>query len=414
MKKRIACFICLCLCFSACAAKPTDMDSSASKSPAPPASSMPATPAAAPTAAEADLDLMADVQLQVEDLSVRLLQNAMSEDTSGNTVFSPCGLGLSFAALYLGSAGETAEQLRSTAGFTAEAQDVLSALGPLQEQGDAAALAVSQRYKAAPAFASAMQAAGIGLMSLPFGAPEALDALNAWAAARDETLSAAFTATMPSNALYMLLSAAPTLAFDRPFAAQEIYESLFESPDGLVPCRFLYTEDDLPYYEDERVQIAALPLAGGEKELLLILPAEGPLADVLENIGQYAPQWLSGEELKSYPVRLSLPEVSIQGAFSLKEALLPLGLRLPFDQTAADFSPMLETEMPFSVSEVYSLCRLQIGPAGVNLVGSVPDTADFAPGETGTDLVLDRPFLLAVRDAQSGWIELLAWINTPN
>jgi len=394
MKKRIACFICLCLCFSACAAKPTDMDSSASKSPAPQASSMPATPAAAPTAAEADLDLMADVQLQVEDLSVRLLQNAMSEDTSGNTVFSPCGLGLSFAALYLGSAGETAEQLRSTAGFTAEAQDVLSALGPLQEQGDAAALAVSQRYKAAPAFASAMQAVGIGLMSLPFGAPEALDALNAWAAARDETLSAAFTATMPSNALYMLLSAAPTLAFDRPFAAQEIYESLFESPDGLVPCRFLYTEDDLPYYEDERVQ--------------------GPLADVLENIGQYAPQWLSGEELKSYPVRLSLPEVSIQGAFSLKEALLPLGLRLPFDQTAADFSPMLETEMPFSVSEVYSLCRLQIGPAGVNLVGSVPDTADFAPGETGTDLVLDRPFLLAVRDAQSGWIELLAWINTPN
>jgi len=112
--------------------------------------------------------------------------------------------------------------------------------------------------------------------------------------------------------------------------------------------------------------------------------------------------------------RLSLPEVSIRGAFSLKEALLPLGLRLPFDQTAADFSPMLETEMPFSVSEVYSLCRLEIGREGVNCGGSAQAAPYFAPSETGTDLVLERPFMLAVRSTQSGRIELLAWINTPN
>jgi len=294
MKKRIACIICLCLCMcvSACVAKPADLGGGAAEAPVPGASSVPEMPAA-PTPQEADLDLTADVQLQVEELSVRLLQNAMSEDTSGNTAFSPCGLGRSFAALYFGSTGETAEQLRSTAGFTAEAQDVLSVLGSLQEQGDAVALAVSQRYETAPAFTAAMQAAGIGLMSLPFGAPKALDALNAWAVDLDGTLSDAFAATVPSNALYVLLGAAPKLSFDRPFAESEIYDGLFESPDGLVPCRFLYTEDDLPYYEDERVQIATLPLVGGEKELLLILPAEGPLADVLENIGQYAPQWLA-------------------------------------------------------------------------------------------------------------------------
>lgn len=408
MKRTICIILCLVLAAFSCGCK-SEQQAVFLAQDAPDAAAAPLQDGAA----QAQLDLRADVQLQIEALTIRLLQNCMSADTSGSTLLDPCGIAMSIAALYLGSGGETAEQLRSAAGFTAEAQDVLDALDALTAAGSRPSFLLSDRYAPSGAYASALSQAGISLTAVPFGTEEALRLLNERAALIDGSLPS-FSSTVPVDVLYVLTGCAPNGSFAAAFPSSERYEGLFESPDGLLPCDFLYTEAELPYYEDERVQIASLHMERGGKELLLILPTAATLTDTLENIGQYAPQWLSGEDLKPSTVRLSLPALSLHCAIPLRDALLSMGLSLPFDQTAADFSQMLETQLPLSVSEIYSLCSLSVTETGLNDAKKAPTIAAFAQSETGTDLILDRPFLLALRSRESGLIELLAWINTPN
>ncbi len=367
-----------------------------------------------PSAEDADLDLRADLLVQAENLGLRLLQNGMQADTAGNTVLSPMGLTAAMAALYLGSAGETAEQLRAAAGFTAEPEDVLSAYAALDE-GISAQLLLSSRYAAAEGFSAALAAAGLPLSSAQFGADAGTAQLNQAAAAFGEPFADAFASTIPSDVLYILTGCRCALTFAVPFPALERYAGLFESPAGLIPCDFLYTEGDMPYYEDERVRICSLPLQDEGMELLLILPQGGEtLTDTAELLGQYGGEWLSPEDLKAYPVRLSLPVLSIEQNASLRDDLLALGVTLPFDQLQADFSPMLEGDLPMSLTDVRSLAELSVSESGINVPAAAPAQAAFTPSEAGADFTLDRPFLLAVRDTGVGATRLLAWINAPS
>lgn len=413
MRKAISLLLCLVLIGLTAGCMAQDAPASASASAEPSAYAEP-TPTATPSTQDASLDLISDVLLQSEAFSIRLLQNGVAADTSGNTVFSPLGVSAALAALYLGSAGETAEDLRALAGFTAEAEDVLSALASFSSDATGTQLVISDRYSLSDSYVQALSAAGMRCVSASLGSAEGTGQLNAAAALYSQAFADAFETTTPSESLLVLTGSAPSLAFDTPFPVLERFQGLFESPDGLVPCDFLYSEGDLPYYEDERVQICAVPMDGGQTELLLILPKGDSMSDTLELLGQYGGDWIGADDLQAYPVRLTLPALSLTQNASLLENLLSMGLSLPFNQTAADFSPMLAESFPLSLSGFYTLTELNISETGINHDGQPPQEANFNSSEAGTDMLLDRPFLLALRSKSSGAPLLLAWINTPN
>lgn len=74
---------------------------------------------------------------------------------------------------------------------------------------------------------------------------------------------------------------------------------------------------------------------------------------------------------------------------------------------------MLAESFPLSLSGFYVLTELNISETGINHDGQPPQEANFNSSEAGADMLLDRPFLLALRSKSSGAPLLLAWINTP-
>lgn len=372
------------------------------------------TPQPSPTPNE-DMELAGEVLLQTQSFSVQLLQNLIATNTAENSFFSPLSLGLTLGVLYKAASGETAEQLRGIAGYTAEPEDVLAAYSILGREVESypkayALLSEALGFCEDP---SLMNEPTLVTTPVAFGEQEGMRAINQAAAAIDESFRVLVDSTAPVEQLYLLTGAAPTINFAVPFPSTERYDAIFESPVGTFPCTMLYTEQDLGYYEDENVQICTVPMEGGKTELFLLKPTAQGQTDFGELLGQYGTDWLSADDLKPYPVRLSIPAISLNEKSDLKSSLISLGLTLPFLQGQGDISALTaKPGYPLAVNRLYSLTKLTLTEMGVNAAGTPPTTAQFTANEAGADMTLDRPFLLAVRDTATGAPIVLGWVNT--
>lgn len=123
------------------------------------------------------------------------------------------------------------------------------------------------------------------------------------------------------------------------------------------------------------------------------------------------------DEAAVAPVRVWLPRFEADMAADLIPPLTGLGLSLPFDKSRADLSAMAEPgQRPLYIGEAFQAAKLQVYESGtkaaaVTMMVAMPTS--MPPPFEGSEFVVDRPFVFAIRDLRTGEVLFLGRIGSP-
>jgi len=357
-------------------------------------------------------------------------------DPTANAIVSPSSIALALAMARLGAAGDTAAEMDTVLhGLAAGgALDPINALdaalaartgsfrdaegvdheivlrianAPFGQRG----LAIRDAYLEALATGF-----GAGLRVVDFIAdPElARGLINAWVADatadRIEELLAGGTITSDTrlvlvNAIYL------KAAWQFPFPEAATRPATFSLPDGSrVDVTTMNATSHLSYAAGPGWQAVELPYVGGALAMTIIVPDDlGAFVDGL-TAEQLADLTAS---LEPRTVDLSLPKFGFETRAELSDLLAALGMPSAFDAERADFSA-ITAELDLVISKVIHQANIDVDEKGTEAAAATAVVMDTTGGPVDVVTVrVDRPFLFAIRDRETGAVVFLGQVTDP-
>jgi len=375
-----------------------------------------------------------------QDFAFRFLQKLPGDE---NVAFSPHSLSVSFAMLTDAAAGETLAEIQQAFGFPdideafQRSQNAL--LQGLAERNhdardlgnrrvDAQQLAQSSdvwlRPDAPPqdGFLDTLaRYYGSGIHQADFAAhPEEVRmAINEKVKTDTHDL---IPELMPAESLtqdtVVVLTSA--LYFKAPWAAPfpRATTGDFHGLDGkTLSTPMLHQETSLPYYAGSRFVSVALPYAGNELSMVLLVPDDGAFDEVRAA--------LTGDTLvdvvaSSAPTRvdLSLPKFQLASRIAVKETLIKLGIGAAFERAEASFpklqSPKVEQVFLDDVQHQATVAIDEEGTeasAATAIQGAGGGSA--APTADPVVVNVDHPFFFVIRDNPTGAVLFVGQVVNP-
>ena len=420
----------------------------ASPSIAPSQSSQPSQ-AIRPTAAPAIELLISDVERQANDpamaataasavnaFGLDLYRATAKAQASKNVVISPASVAIALSMVQLGAAGMTADQMNTVL------HDLVAAgeIGPI----DALDQALASRNGTFKDTAGAEQPVILRIANGPFGqrglgiVPAYLDAvargfgaglrivdyeadpaaaralINGWVA--DETeqrikqLLAAQDVTRDTrlvlvNAIYL------KAAWLTPFAEEATAPAVFSLADGkTIQVPTMSTFASMRYAAGSGWEAVELRYVGDQLAMMIVVPDHLSSFSASLSDDRFAE---IGSALKSGYVSLTLPKFRFTVKQDLAAVLAELGMPLAFS-SEADFSG-ITTEEDLSITKVIHEADIAVDEAGTEAAAATAvvmgDTS--APGEPVT-VHVDRPFVFAIRDLQTGAVLFVGQVTDPS
>lgn len=198
-----------------------------------------------------------------------------------------------------------------------------------------------------------------------------------------------------------------------PFDANDTHDGNFKLLDGsevTVPMmgQTLY----VPYALGDGFAAAELPYSGGTAVMDLIVPDEGRF-DEIESRMTAAKFDDVLSSLEPTDLALKMPKFEYESSFSLSDALIQLGMPDAFDPDLADFSGMTGKRDLF-ISDVVHKAFVKVDEKGTEAAAATAVIMELATAAMNENvLVIDRPFLFFIRDAQTGQILFIGRVLNP-
>lgn len=257
---------------------------------------------------------------------------------------------------------------------------------------------------------------GAGMRLVDYGAnPEAARiAINKWVAVqtKDRIPELLTPGSITPDAVLTLVNAiylkAPWLV---PFEASATKNGPFTNADGSttqVPVMTI-TEEYL-HAQGDGWQAVELPYVGGSLAMTLVVPDAGRLADIEQRLGDGLLDTVVATSGKKQ-VTLGLPRFDIETKVQLAEVMAALGMPTAFDPNKADFSGMT-LEQQLYIGLIIHQANITVDEKGTEAAAAtaVVIRATSAPSDQ-VSLVIDRPFLYAVRDVPTGAVLFLGRVS---
>jgi serine protease inhibitor len=208
------------------------------------------------------------------------------------------------------------------------------------------------------------------------------------------------------------------MPWEMPFSTEATAAGTFNKTDGTtVSADFMSQQDSFSYYEDDNMQLAALPLVGRQVSFVVALP-KGTLDDLESSLA--SDTWKTAWDGRaSQEVALKLPKFSFTSqSIKLRDTFKALGTVQAFDPDQADFYGMCN-EPPNSerlfISEIIHKAMMAVDENGVEAAAA---TAVLMSGGTSVPpepvaMVVDKPFVVAIVDEPTGALLFLGHITDP-
>lgn len=187
---------------------------------------------------------------------------------------------------------------------------------------------------------------------------------------------------------------------------------LMDETEKAVP--FMKLKEKLAYKATSEYQAIQLPYANGEMSMTIVLPNEGVGLDEFQSV-------LSSEKWKEIQSGLNnmrgtilLPKFKMEYEAELNDALEVLGMTSAFTDVA-DFSKMVEGDTPLLINKVKQKTYIDVNEEGTEAaaVTGVQMEAGSAPPDDPFVMDVNRPFLLAITDNETGVILFMGLISNP-
>lgn len=393
-------------------------------------------------AAQADVDrkaadpaLATDVVAATNRFAADLY--ALAVEGVDNLAFSPLSIAIALAMTSEGARGTSREQIEDVfhltdvddvhGGWNAVDQALESRAGTVTRDDDSTdelALTIVNQlwaqdgFTIEDAFLTVLAASyGAGVNLLDFAAdPEACRvSINEWVAEQtNDRIPELIPAGVITDLTRLVLTNA--IYFKAPWATPFEPEATTDGPFTLLDGSTV----DVPMMSSSAAygmatgdgwQAVELPYADHELEMLLVLPDEGRFADVEARLGtglldEVAPG------LEPAFTSLTMPAFEIRTPLPLKDPLIALGMPDPFADGVADFSG-INPDADLVISDVVHEAFVAVDETGTEAAAATAVVVNVTSAGP-PPLVVDRPFLWAIRDVPTGAVLFLGRVVDPS
>ncbi|XP_006141887.1 plasminogen activator inhibitor 2 [Tupaia chinensis] len=167
-----------------------------------------------------------------------------------------------------------------------------------------------------------------------------------------------------------------------------------------VQMMYLHGKLNIGYIEDLKAQILELPYAG-LVSMFLLLPDEITEAstglELLESEITYEKlnKWISKDTMTEDDVEVYIPQFKLEEHYELKSILRSMGMNDAFNKGQANFLGMSEKNDLF-LSEVYHQATVDVNEEGTEAAAGTGGVMTGRTGHGGPKFVADHPFLFFI------------------
>jgi serpin B len=354
----------------------------------------------------------------------------------GNLFYSPYSISEALAMTYAGARSETELAMAETLNFTLSQAHLHPAFNSLdlqlKQRGEGAkgkdgegfrlnvvnAIWGQKDYEFQTPFLDVLaQNYGVGLRIVDFinETEQSRITINDWVSEQTEErikdlvpqgVINHLTRLVLTNAIYF------NAAWQYPFNENTTSNGLFHLASGDdVTVPMMRQTESFRYTRGSNYQAVELPYDGQELSMLILLPEigqfdtfeEGLNAEFVENII---------DNLESNEVFLTMPKFEYDSSFSLKEALIMMGMEVAFTESA-DFSGM-NGKYDLLIQDVLHKAFVLVDEAGTEAAAATAVIVgiESAPAEP-VEVRIDRPFIFIIRDIPTGSVIFAGRVLNP-
>ncbi|MGP8198857.1 MAG: serpin family protein [Limisphaerales bacterium] len=355
---------------------------------------------------------------------LKLLAQIRQSVPGKNVFISPTGLAFALSMAASGAQGETARQILATLQVEDSAPDLskanlalleqLSRLDPKIKLEIANSLWTAQDATIKPAYLDAgRKFYQAEVASVDFRDPATAQKINDWCS--DHThgkIPKMVEPPLDANRLILLDAIYFKGDWTKPFDKKLTRDLPFTLGNGqTVTHPRMSRTGEFDYYEDDTIQAVRLPYGSGAANMYIFLPKKS-LDDFLPTLtpGNWR-QWTT--QLRSRRGTVELPRFKLENEYNLKQSLTILGMPLAFTRRA-NFHGI--SDEPLYIDWVKQKTYVDVNEEGTE-AAAVTGMGFYAAAVRREPppfrMVVDRPFVLAIRDNQSGVMLFLGAILDP-
>jgi len=369
-----------------------------------------------------------EVIARSNSFALELLREVCQRETDPNIFLSPLSASMALGMTLNGAAGATFDSMQATLGFEGLTQEsinksyhdlteLLLELDPKVELGIANSVWTRLGESFQPSFLDAVRTwFGAEARELDFASPAALTTINGWAAKQTRGRIPQVLEQIDRNHIMFLLNAVYFKGeWTERFDVASTTSASFRLANGdAVQVPTMHGRLRAAVVGRPGVVIGELPYGGQAFVATIVMPeAEGSLKELVAQLNSATwAEWMSalpaGDFRKLEPVDVALPKLELDYEEKLNDALTAMGMGNAF-QPGADFSRMTASAAWIDFVKQNTFLKLDeqgTEAAAVTVVAMIRSSVPAA-------LVVDRPFLLAIRERLSGTILFLGAIGDP-
>lgn len=357
-----------------------------------------------------------------------LFNQLLRQDKDTNIFVSPMSVAFALAMTYNGAAGETKRAMEQALKFKgmndAEIDQAGAALMSALKSDDPQiemVIANSLWAKDGVTFhddflARNRQFLGAEIASLDFESPQAKDRINGWVSRNTKGKIPSIIDRIDAQQVLFAINAVYFKGqwqkkFDKALTKTEPFHLASGSQKSV---RLMSQSGNYLYLRGGKFQAVSLPYGKGGTSLCLFLPdEESSLNELLKDL-TYEKWERWAMDFRSTPGDVKIPRFKLDYARSLNDPLKALGLGVAFTDRA-DFSGM-RGERDLFISEVKHKAVVEINEEGTEAAAAtsvVFAVAMARPRRERFTFIADRPFLMAIRDQETGAILFMAAVFEP-
>jgi len=374
----------------------------------------------------------------ITDFGFDLLTRA-SDDASGaaNTVVSPLSVHTALTMAYNGAAGTTAKEMEAALRLralgpdrtNAAYADLLASLDTLGQDGPttldvANSLWADDGFALRPEFATTdREYFGAQLEVLDLQADGA-KRINGWVADETNDRITDLIDEVPGNAaLYLVNAVYMKGEWEKPFRADATSDKPFFTSPEQIDVPMMSRTGEMRYGELNGMQAVRLPYKDGRLGMWIVLPPitnDNPSTAVDPKLdGWNGAKWSeltdAADTRSGY---LELPKFTTRTKTELASALDAMGMPTAFDMGSADFSGIGTGDDPLWISRVLHQTYVSVDETGTEAAAATAVEAQWLsipmpPKEKPFEMLVNRPFLFAIDDTETGALLFLGRIEDP-
>ncbi|MEO0895545.1 MAG: serpin family protein [Bacteroidota bacterium] len=369
-----------------------------------------------------------EVNLASNELGFRMMENLDEEQEEDNIFISPLSISTALSMAANGAEGSTQRQMFEAMGYSqlseTEANAQYKTLLEVLDKTDQEAvlkLANAIYYREGfPAEADFLQQTTDNyngeIEEIDFSDPAAKNTINQWVEDETEERIKDIVSEIKDTDMMFLIN---TIYFTGPwtngFDERSTSIQKFDTGTGSeVDVEMMFQDATFAYYDGGNFEMASFPIGKDEGRFSLdvFLPKEiKRYTEILSFLS--AENYSNVIDSLSDPTRLmvTFPKMEIEYEKNLNETLKDMGMTLAFSPREADFSGIADVP-DLHISRVKHKTFLKIDEDGVEAAGAT--SVGIAITSAPPEFRIDHPFIMVIRDIQTGTVLFMGKIMNPN